>query len=135
MSSEIFVTETIRRTKFSSSIEKFFTFVRRIISPSKNKNVFSWSAIEPKWETSLHKFWLSCWAQLYRAKLFFGRKFRHFSKNPSLSPDKVSPDKVRCDLGDIFICFKWWFVSSIQQVWISLMLHWKPQNIVPKTWS
>ena len=29
-----------------------------------------------------------------RAKLFVGRNFRHFSKNSSLSPDKVSPDKV-----------------------------------------
>ena len=30
-----------------------------------------------------------------RAKLFVGRNFRHFSKNSSLSPDKLSPDKVR----------------------------------------
>ena len=30
-----------------------------------------------------------------RAKLFVGRNFRHFSKNSSLSPNKVSPDKVR----------------------------------------
>ena len=29
-----------------------------------------------------------------RAKLFFGRNFRHFSKNLSLSRDKVSPDNV-----------------------------------------
>ena len=29
-----------------------------------------------------------------RAKLFVRRNFRHFSKNSSLSPDKVSPDKV-----------------------------------------
>ena len=28
------------------------------------------------------------------AKLLVGRNFRHFSKNSSLSPDKVSPDKV-----------------------------------------
>ena len=29
-----------------------------------------------------------------RAKLFVGRNFRHLAKNSSLSPDKVSPDKV-----------------------------------------
>ena len=29
-----------------------------------------------------------------RAKLFVGRNFRHLAENSSLSPDKVSPDKV-----------------------------------------
>ena len=34
-----------------------------------------------------------------REKLFVGRNFRHFQKNSSLSPDKVSPDKV-CGYND-----------------------------------
>ena len=28
-------------------------------------------------------------------EIFVGRDFRHFSKNSSLSPDKLSPDKVQ----------------------------------------
>ena len=32
---------------------------------------------------------------------FVGRNFRHFFKKSSLSPDKVSPDKVPCTNKDI----------------------------------
>ena len=50
-----------------------------------------------------------------RAKLFVGRNFRHFSKNSSLSPDKLSPDKVpymvRTD-----ICGNFWTYPEIAEI-------------------
>ena len=84
--------ETIRRAKFSSLNEKFVTFARRKVSPNKSKSVLKWSTSEPSSDLSyLDKMWLYWWAKLCQARLFVGRNFRHFSKNLSLSPDKVCP--------------------------------------------
>ena len=46
----------------------------------------------------MKKLWLSCWANLCRAKLFVERNFRLFSKNSWLSPDKISPNKLDLDI-------------------------------------
>ena len=87
--------ETIRRVKFSPPDKKFVTFTRRKLSPNKSKSVLKWSTSESTSNLShLDKVWLYWWVKLCRAKLFVGQNFRNFSKNSSLPPDKVLPDKV-----------------------------------------
>ena len=91
MSGKIFVGRNFGHQTKNSSL--FVTFARRKVSSDKSKSVFSWSASEPKRVPShLDKSCSSCWIKLCRAKLFVGRKFCHFSKNSSLSLDKLSAD-------------------------------------------
>ena len=67
----------IRRAKFSSPNEKFVTFAWRKIPPNKSISVFKWITSEPTRETShSDKFWLSCWAKLFRAKFSPGETIR-----------------------------------------------------------
>ena len=47
-----------------------------------------------EWFKSFRQIVITLVGKTLSGEIFVGRNFRHFSKNSSLSPDKVSPDKV-----------------------------------------
>ena len=106
--------------------------IERKISPNKIKSVLKWSISEPTSDLShLDKLWLYWWAKLCRAKFasgktICGRNFRHLSKNSSLSPDKVSPDKVPFIVRDIYFEYNIisWILDFISGIFYQ-QVQWK----------
>ena len=89
LSAEIFVGRNYSSGEFWSLSEKFVTFARR-----KIRNLSYFMRTQYNLYISAPSKNYSSGEIIRRAKLFVGRNFRHLAKNSSLSPDKVSPDKV-----------------------------------------